>query len=337
MHRSALTLRYHAIRQQKATSSPSSFFPMHLEIWNNIQKSPIEIRKIFSSRIGLFRGTLILLFCLSLLLFIFSAPKVNHSFDFEDGFESRFSFWDGISPPLKEEGSPLTPGNQIHHGMYSASFSSDPTQNNRSYVYHRVEPASTNLYARGYFYISKSGLTYNGSHSALITFRAGNDTVAYAGWRNDSGPLKWYLTIWNGSGHEVIPSSFSASTSKWYSVELHWREGLTSSMVEMWVEGHFACSSGERYTSGSGGVDTVRIGLCETATGGPTIVYTDCVVLNESGIGLETDESGISESRIWFLVIGTVSAGIFVATFLANRRRARTGVSMSQDGETVIY
>ena len=281
--------------------------------------------KIFSSRLRLFRTALIMLICLMLLLFLLSAPK------FEDGFESGLSLW-GTGGTIR----PITVETQAHHGRYSVSFSSSGGQDSRSYINHTLSP-TLDLYARGYFYISESGLVNQGDRSSLIMFRAGageNSTpLAYTGWRNADGVVKWYLTLMNGSAsalnYSVTVSDLAPSTNRWYSVELHWREG--PGMAEVWVDDVMACSVNGKLASGYGGVDTIRFGLGEIAASGPTILYLDCAAINSSRIGMEPSQ------RWWLLAVGAISAGVFLATFLASRRRTRTGASMSQDEETVIY
>jgi hypothetical protein len=280
--------------------------------------------KIFSSRVRLFRTAMILLICLMLLLFLLSAPK------FEDGFESGFSAWNtaGTSPPITVE-------DRAHHGRYSARFSSNGGQDNRSYCFRRLSPTSLGLYARGYFYVNESGLDNEGNHSALIMFRAGDDRapLAYAGWRNADGVERWYLALMNGSERDYIVtiSDMAPSLLRWYSVELHWRQDPVNCVAELWVDDVMACSVDGKLASGYEAADTVRFGLAEIVASGRTVLYLDCAAINGSKIGTEPSQ------RWSFLAVGVISAGIFVATFLASRRRVRTEVSMSQDGETVIY
>jgi hypothetical protein len=292
----------------------------------------MQIRKIFSSRARLFRAATILLICIALLLYVLSAPK------FEDGFESDFGLWDDVSPQPKAPGSPSIVQDPHHHGGHSARFNSTLSQDHRSYLSHRVAPESINLYARGYFYVSASNLDDYGNRSVLIAFRAGNDSipdllpVAYTGWRNVNGSVRWYLSIMNGSGgYEVILSNMEPVLSRWYSVELHWREG---DVGEMWVDDVLACSSEGTHTSQYGSVDWVRFGLAETVTGGPTIVYVDCVAISGSRIW---SEAIFASPRNWYLVIGTVSACMLVAEFLVGKWRVRSWTNTSRDEETVVY
>ena len=285
------------------------------------------IRKVFSSRTRLFRGTTILLISIVLLLFVLSAPK------FEDGFESgSFSLWDKMSP-ANGLGAPSIVEHQTHHGRYGAGFSSNPVTNNLSYVDHSVG-SSTDLYARGYFSISESNLKNDENRFVLITFRARNDSlpVAYVGWRNYSGPVKWYLFIMNAAGgYNLSRSNLEPLIGRWYSVELHWREGL---VAELWVDDLLACSSVEKPTSGSGGVDAVRIGLGEPVTGGSTVVYVDCVAISGSRIWSETP---FASPRTWFLLVGIASAGILVGTFVVDKWSSRFRTNISRDEETVVY
>ena len=205
---------------------------------------------------------------------------------FEDGFESgSFNAWDGTSRTSGESVSIST--SREHHGNRSAYFSSNNGGGTeRSYTYKSVE-GSSELYVRGYFYVSTSGTVNRYDRFQLMTLRAGSTNVAYVGWYRTSSGLRWFLSIRSGSSTVTAYSSTIPSTGQWYGVELHWMEDSTNGLGELWVNGVKVISLTGRNTAYYGDVTSVRYGLPELYSCSSTRVYLDCVKIGNSYIGLE--------------------------------------------------
>lgn len=163
----------------------------------------------------------------------------------------------------------------MHHGTYSARFASNGNADyERAYSYENIE-ASTELYVRGYFYVSQSGIAQNDDRFYFIKFLAGGNSVAYAGWRRTGGVDRWNLLIRDATGWAIAYSSSTPSLNKWYSLELYWAEDATNGHGELYVDGALTCSIRNQNTTAFGGIDQVRFGLAEIYSSGPTTVYTD--------------------------------------------------------------
>jgi hypothetical protein len=201
--------------------------------------------------------------------------KVASSFGFEDGFESgNFSAWSGIGSSSGETSAVVNA--LAHHGVYSAKFTSDGSSTYEYTYCYRAISASSELYARGYFYVSQSGIVDSGDRFYFIQFRTGTGYVAWAGWRRTSSGVKWELMIRHGTGYVSAFSASIPSLSQWYSVELHWKKDATNGMAELWINGTLACSMIGKDTTAYGDATTVRFGLPEIQQCSPTTLYCDC-------------------------------------------------------------
>jgi hypothetical protein len=231
---------------------------------------------------------------------------------FRDGFESTsFSKWSGTS------GTAVTSTTQKHHGTYSAKFTTNGGGGyEQSFGYSLIDP-SPDLYARGYFYVSQSGITSNGDRAYFILFRASGNNLAYAGWRMSGGAAKWWMTLRQGTSIvEVESSAMNPSTDRWYCVELHWVKDPLNGYAEMWVDGYPVCSSSGGNTSTVGGVTQVRFGLGE-AKAGSTIVYCDCAIVSSTYIGPEAGGIASSLSISASKNLTTIKLGAMISGELA--------------------
>jgi hypothetical protein len=213
-------------------------------------------------------------------------PESKPSIAFEDSYESGgFTTWSGTS--LTTGASAAITGSPTHHGLHSADFGTNGGLGfEHSYSYETIAPSS-DLYARGYFYVSQSGIVADDDHSYFILFKAGNNNVAYVGWRKSAGTVKWSMTLRNGAGYvDLYSSSESPSTGRWYSVELHWVKDPSNGYAQLWVDGLLACSSTSGDTTAYGDATQVQFGLAK-AKGGSTTAYCDCAAINSSSLGPE--------------------------------------------------
>jgi len=213
-------------------------------------------------------------------------PEVISGPIFTDGFESgSFSAWTSTGITSGETAAIV---NTIaHHFTYSALFTSNGNGGfERAYCYKAVS-SSTELYTRGYFYVSAYGIADNDDRFYLIIFRAGSNTAAFAGWRQTGGVVKWNLLIRDGTGWAGAYSTTSPSLNQWYCVELHWKKDGTNGIGELWINGLLVCSITGRNTAYYGDINRVDFGLAEIVNCGATTVYGDCCVISNTYIGPE--------------------------------------------------
>jgi len=205
-----------------------------------------------------------------------------------DGFESgNFSRW--TSTQLSSGEIATVTKTLPHHGTYSARFASNGTGGTEwAYCYENIVN-SRELYVRAYFYVSTSGIAQNGDRICLMQLNAGgsNINVAYAGWRNVSGVVKWYLSIRNGSSLLYADSASTPALNTWYCVELHWKKDVVNGQGDMWINGAKTCSISGKNTAFYGDVTTVRFGLAAVYYCGPTTAYCDCVRMSTAYIDPE--------------------------------------------------
>jgi len=205
---------------------------------------------------------------------------------FEDGFESgSLSNWSGYQISSGETASVVN--SLPHHGMYSCMFASNGDGGyERTYCYKTIN-SSSELYVRGYFYVSQSGISDDYDSAYFIMLKARGISIAYAGWRRTGGVVKWNLAIGNRTGYSTIYSEASPSLNQWYCVELHWKKGSTDGLGELWVDGTLICTIKGKNTSTYGDVKQVFLGLAEIYNCGVTMAYCDCVKIGYTYVGPE--------------------------------------------------
>jgi outer membrane protein assembly factor BamB len=172
-----------------------------------------------------------------------------------------------------------------HHGNYFAV--AELLGGTASYCYKTV--TASELYVRGYFQSHDvEVIADNGDRFFFITFRASaGNNLAYAGWRNENGVVKWILTLRDGTGYVDVYSSNSPTEGVYTSVELHWRKGTDNGGADLWVDGVNVCSSWGRNTASYGDIQSVRIGVAETYNCGEAGASFDCIAFSTSYIGPE--------------------------------------------------
>jgi hypothetical protein len=197
---------------------------------------------------------------------------------FSNGFESgSFSAWTGTSITGGETRTVVT--SPVHSGAYSARFASNGRgKTERAYAYRSIT-SSNELYARGYFYISQSGITDDNDRFSFIMLLTGSTTLTYAGWARTNGVVKWTLMIRSGTSSVIAYSAASPSISTWYSVELHWKRDSTNGFGELYVDDVLVVSITNRNTASYSSANTVRFGLPEIyRCASTTIIIDDCTV-----------------------------------------------------------
>jgi hypothetical protein len=159
-----------------------------------------------------------------------------------------------------------------------------------AYCYKTIA-SSAELYARGYFYASASGIADNDDRFYFLIFRAGSQPLAFAGWRQTGGVVKWNLLIRDGTGWAGAFSAVSPSLNQWYCVELHWKKDATSGVGELWIDGVLVCSITGKNTAYYGNVNRVDFGLPELVNCGATTIYGDQAKISNTYIGPEPSAS----------------------------------------------
>jgi outer membrane protein assembly factor BamB len=218
-------------------------------------------------------------------------PGVEAATLFSDGFESGdFSAWTGTSQNPNSPSPDYTmlvpeAPELAHHGNYFAV--AELLGGTASYCYKTL--TASELYVRGYFQSHDvEAIADNGDRFFFITFRAsGGNNLAYAGWRNENGVVKWILTLRDGTGYVDVYSSNSPTEGVYTSVELHWRKGTDNGGADLWVDGVNVCSSWGRNTASYGDIQSVRIGVAETYNCGEAGASFDCIAFSTSYIGPE--------------------------------------------------
>jgi hypothetical protein len=212
-----------------------------------------------------------------------TAVFVQTQYLFSDGFESgSFGNWTGTARSSGET-SAVTSENP-YEGTYSARFTSNGGGGyETAYCYDATSAAE--LYARGYFFVSQSGIADNSDYISLIVFRAGSTNVAWASWSMNNGVIKWKLLIRSGTGYASAYSASIPTTNTWYAVELHLKVDSTQGLGELWVDGTLVCSITGRNTASYGNVSMVRFGLGEIYNCAGTVVYSDNTVISAARVG----------------------------------------------------
>ena len=215
---------------------------------------------------------------------------------FADGFESgSFNQWSGTSISGGEVAA--VTNSRSHHGTYSALFTSNGDGGGEVAKCLKILETAGELHARGYFYVSKSGLVTEGSRFYLITFNAAADiAVAYAGWRRIGGVVKWTLAAKDGTVTVYNYSTVIPQLNRWYCVELHWKKDSANGLAEMWVDGAKVLSLARKNTAAYPGVAFANFGLAWTYQCGPTSVYCDCARMSATYIDLEPTVKSFSIS-----------------------------------------
>jgi predicted deacylase len=194
--------------------------------------------------------------------------------EFEDGFESgNFTAWNGT---YSTPGGTATVVNTLsYQGNYSAQFTSNGTGGYEEAYCYENEPACSNMYASGYFYVSESGIAENNDSFYLIEFWANGNDVAAVGWQRNGGVDEWALMVRNATDWISNYFSDNISLNEWYNIQLYWTAGLQDGSGELYVDGVLACSIQNLNTTAYGGFDQVRFGLAEVYGAGATTIYTD--------------------------------------------------------------
>jgi len=174
-----------------------------------------------------------------------------------------------------------------YRGTYSARFTSNGTGGTEYAYCYKTMSSSAELYARGYFFVSQSGIVDNDDRFYFLAVFAESNGVAYAGWRKIGGIVKWTLVIKHGTSSVLAYSTSSPLLNRWYCVELHWKKDGVNGLGELWIDGVRVCSITGKNTTVYGDATRVRFGLATLYYCGATIAYGDCAKNAGTYIGPE--------------------------------------------------
>jgi hypothetical protein len=194
---------------------------------------------------------------------------------FSDGFEAgNFNAWTGI---VTSSGETASINNNVRQeGSYSALFKSNGGGGfENAYLYRSLATPQDELSARGYIYVSQSGIAANEDRCYFIVFRNGGTGLAFAGWRMINGVVRWNLLIRNGQGWVSAYSASSPALSRWYSVELHWTRDSVNGSGELYVDGQLVSTLPNKNTAVFGGVNRLQFGLAEAVNCASIMLYGD--------------------------------------------------------------
>jgi len=134
-------------------------------------------------------------------------------------------------------------------------------------------------------------------------FLSSGTNIAYAGWRQTNGVVKWNLMIRSGTGYVTAYSAESPSLNTWYSMEVHWKRDSVNGFGELYVNGVLVVSITNTNTASYSGVTTVRIGLPEIYGCASTAAYVDNCVVATTYIG---PNLSLSQQTFQTVAIGIV-------------------------------
>jgi hypothetical protein len=243
---------------------------------------------------------------------------------FEDSYESgSFSAWSGTSITSGETATIVT--SPAYSGTYAAMFRSNGGGSyERAGTYRRIT-AMPELYARGYVYVSQSGIADNSDSIFFLVLRDSSNNLAYAGWkRNTSGTTRWALTIRSGTGYVTAYSTTTPSLDTWYSVELHWKRDPAAGLGELWVNGVRVIQILNRNTAQYGSATTLRFGIAEAYNVAGTTLYGDSFKIAASYIG--PDSAPPTQHELVIDTVGTGTTNPGPGTYIHNE-----GITVSVD------
>lgn len=192
---------------------------------------------------------------------------------FADDFESGdFSAWAGTRTTLGDNATILSISSPPSN--YRAMFATSGNGGfEHAYTYENVSSQS-GLYVGGYFYVANSGITNEGDRFYFIMLTRGGSGLAFAGWRQVGGVVKWSLIIRDGTGWALAYSDVTPLPNQWYGIQLHWVQNSTSGYGELYVNAKLVASISNKNTDYFGSPDIVRYGLAEVYNCTLTEIYS---------------------------------------------------------------
>jgi hypothetical protein len=224
---------------------------------------------------------------------------------FSDGFESGdFSAWTGTV--VSSGCSTTVESANPHHGSYNQkSTVTGSVANEWACASKNIGTSYSHAFVRSYVkYASYSGLDASEIIPCVSFWVNQADTnTARAGLGKDaSGNVRWAIRYYHAGSFYNAYGSSTPTTGVWYSVELEVQVG-TSGYVKLYVNGNLEISvtainnSARQFAHVHVGIDQISGTVAAT-------VYTDCVVVADTYIGIEaaptlvevTDSIGLADT-----------------------------------------
>ena len=187
----------------------------------------------------------------------------------QDGFESgNFQAWSGR---LTTSGDNATVSSKMpYSGSYSASFATGSLTSGtkRAYCYETVSPALSELYAKGYFFISKGmPLTDNDDRFGLISFEVNGQLQCSFRVLHYGGVDRFNIVGYNGLSSFVSQSTDAVYPTQghWFEIEFYMKTDSVAGEYRAWIDGVQQIAITRVNTAGFGiGISKVRFGLTST-------------------------------------------------------------------------
>jgi hypothetical protein len=209
---------------------------------------------------------------------------------FEDGFETGdFSVWSGTM--TSENESATVEDHTSFDNTHIAKFSSNGNSPFEYAFCYKTYSSFSEMHASGSFRLTSSGITSNDDRFYLIALKSGRDGVAYAGWRQLAGTIKWNLLVRNGTNWASAYSEVSPSLNTWYFVELFLNKDPSNVHAELYVNGILMGSLSNVNTTIQG-ENQIRFGLTELYNCGSTTVNCDNCTVDTTSVARRETLSG---------------------------------------------
>lgn len=209
---------------------------------------------------------------------------------FNDGFESGdFNAWNGTQTTSGDQAVVVStlPYDGTCHSLFQTSTVSSGTKYAYSYV--ALTPATSEVYARAYFYIA-SGLPLddNDDRFGLIGFEVDGQLQSTFRIHRSSGVDRFNIIGLDGAN--TVQKSTDAvypSMNQWFCIEFYIKIHSTKGEYRAWINGDEQITVTNLDTTRYGtGVTRIRVGLTYTANvQHPVEIYCDCAAISTRYIG----------------------------------------------------
>ena len=253
---------------------------------------------------------------------------------FKDDFENGdFSRWSGT---YASQGETFAVVNETaYRNLHSARFSSDGNSLFEAGYCYKTLTSLSELQISAYFKVAYSGITADDARFYLIVLKVAGNSVAYVGWRQVAGVVKWNLLVRTGIGWASDYSDTSPLVNKWYSVKLAWFEDPLNGHAELYVEDVLACSI-ENIKTATSGQTEIRFGLPELYNCDSTTLYCDScgvdIARTSSSEMLLGDINRDGSVNVYDAIIAAASFGSVLGDQLWN-----SAADLNKDNKVDIY
>ena len=205
---------------------------------------------------------------------------------FSNGFEEGdFSAWSGTS------GSPTIVGSPVHHGSYAAAC-------DVPYEYvHRSFTAQTTVFIRYYFQLNATP-PLDGNRTRLLELRGGGVKIArvYIQRYGTEDRLCLYR-YYPSTSLQNAAYAFEADT--WYCLEVKFAKDASAGEYRVWLDGSELLTMTGLDTSAANDADLAYIGRIGSSDSYTCTLFLDCVVIDSSYIGPESESDKVINVHVY--------------------------------------